>query len=345
MQNGQKEEELSKIKTIRESYSKLKEMEEDIDKIRYKRNDKHVERPKFEEKKPAEPVNPAKCNLCSSPSYPKTYDVNWGGAAKYFLILLLILAAVPFLCAFIYGGFYWIVFAIGCLVSCIPLFVMLIRMIINKAREGEYRRKCLEIKRINERVKLNYEANTKKFHEGREYQRYKIRYKMWEDKKLDYEKALKECDEADKRIEEEFEKNKVKEIEKYKEDHKFDDFELEFYDMINGIIGKKYLDNLDEIESFMIDGRADSIKEAIAVLEDDRHKEELIYAQHRAYKASKAVEEALVTRKKEYEVEVEYMDYGHEHYKTVGVNANSEAEAINAAMNMVANSISAKIRW
>lgn len=136
-------------------------------------------------------------------------------------------------------------------------------------------------------------------------------------------KILKKNKEIDrKKIETEY-REKIAKIE--------DDYPDEY-------IGEKYYPDLDEIIELIKSGRADTIKEAINLFEEIKYKERQLEIQREEAEERNRLEREK-NRKIKYTVRVERYDGD----SFVDVVANSEAEAISAAMNMVKGSITAKV--
>ena len=339
----EKKEELALINNIRETYSRLNKMKSDIRDIECLKNENHAKKPKEIEKAPiapSEPSMPIKPTAPSRPSFKtnvrakdcwKTAFGACGGAVAFIGVFGLCVREV-----------FWIFLAIAIAGAVSPFLVWALVILCKRTKE---RIKILRAHRA--RVKeyratlLEYPQKLEHFNELKRcyddgYRIYKKRFDEWNVRRENYLNELSKCEEIDKKLDAEFEEKKKTEIALYKKENKFDELESNFKKMTYGVIGENYFWNLDEIEAYMRDGRADSIKEAIAVFEDAKYKQDLIDAQ------SMAMETAEQNKPKWYTVFVKRRtEYG-ESTKTVEVQANSEAEAINAGMNMVPRSISAK---
>ncbi len=191
-------------------------------------------------------------------------------------------------------------------------------------------------------------------------------YWTYRDRETEYSKKLKQ-DEKMVEYNEKIEavKDEVKKIliEKRKNQYKKDIAEIE-NEYPDEYIGEKYFSDLPRIIDLIKSGRADTAKEAINLLEVIKYNERQLELQRKEIEENQRLErERLYAEQQRYEYEqkrlrAEQQNNANRTYKvrvntskdrpwigqTVSVNARSEAEAINAAMNMVAGAISAEIQ-
>lgn len=173
-----------------------------------------------------------------------------------------------------------------------------------------------------------YRDNDKEYHLKLETNQRYDQIKLEEKKKLaEYNKKIgKIKDKVRKILKKKKEADRQEKIAKIETAYREKIAEIE-RDYPDEYIGEKYYYYLDEIIELIKSGRADTVKEAINLFEEMKYKERQLEIQ----------------REKNQKIEYCVFVNTYDDYHRVNVVANSEAEAINAAMNMVEGSVRARI--
>lgn len=179
-----------------------------------------------------------------------------------------------------------------------------------------------------------YRDNDKEYHLKLEENERYDQLKLEDDEKLaEYNKKIDKVKDKVRKI---LKKNKENDRQKIETEYREKIAKIED-DYPDEYIGEKYYPDLDEIIELIKSGRADTIKEAINLFEEIKYKERQLEIQREEAEERNRLEREK-NRKIKYRVRVKTYDGA----SFVDIVANSEAEAISAAMNMVKGAITAE---